>query len=70
MTHFAMEPEECVYVGDNPAKDFFPALQLGWKTVRYRAPDGIYSSHQARPGCEANIEITSLAQLANCLDNL
>jgi putative hydrolase of the HAD superfamily len=70
MTHFAMEPEECVYVGDNPVKDFFPALQLGWKTVRYRTPDGIYSSHQAQPGCEANIEITSLTQLANCLDNL
>ena len=41
MEHFAGE-EEFVYVADNPAKDFLAPAALGWRTIRYRNPRGIY----------------------------
>lgn len=31
-----------VYIADNPQKDFFAPNQLGWRTVRYKNPRGIY----------------------------
>lgn len=33
--------EKYVYVGDNPAKDFFQARKLGWTTVMLRDNDGV-----------------------------
>jgi putative hydrolase of the HAD superfamily len=36
--------ERCVYIGDNPAKDFYGARRLGWFTVQVRRPDGIYEA--------------------------
>lgn len=32
----------CVYVADNPAKDFVAPNALGWQTIRIVRPDGIY----------------------------
>lgn len=34
----------CVYIADNPIKDFVAPRQMGWHTVRVRRPDGIYRS--------------------------
>lgn len=31
-----------VYISDNPRKDFVAPRQLGWKTIRFRNPNGIY----------------------------
>jgi putative hydrolase of the HAD superfamily len=41
MNHF---PEETnfIYIADNPSKDFDAPLALGWKTLRYKNPFGIY----------------------------
>ena len=41
MEHFETE-KEWVYVADNPAKDFLAPAALGWQTIRYRNPRGIY----------------------------
>lgn len=30
-------------IGDNPAKDFPPADELGWQTIRVRFPDGFHA---------------------------
>lgn len=38
---------ECIYIGDNPTKDFFSANKLGWKTVQIKRPGGVYSSKEA-----------------------
>lgn len=32
----------CVYIADNPQKDFIGPEQLGWKTIRIRRVGGIY----------------------------
>lgn len=34
--------DACVYVADNPAKDFVAPNALGWETIRVVRPDGIY----------------------------
>jgi putative hydrolase of the HAD superfamily len=36
-------PDQCMYVGDNPAKDFLSPRQLGWKTVRLRRAGGLHA---------------------------
>ena len=52
---------DCVYVADNPAKDFAGPHRLGWRTVRVKRPDG---QHAAAPsGRDVDAEITSLAGL-------
>jgi len=33
----------CVYVADNPAKDFQGPRKLGWRTVRCRRPQGLHA---------------------------
>lgn len=38
-----ISPDRCMYIGDNPAKDFLSPRQLGWKTVRLRRAGGLHS---------------------------
>lgn len=38
MERFGRFPSECVYVGDNPAKDFIAPNRLGWSSVRILRP--------------------------------
>lgn len=58
MTHF---PEETrfVYIADNPKKDFFAPIELGWHTIRYNNPDGVY---RAIPS-NASLEAFSLSEI-------
>ncbi len=42
----------CVYVSDNPAKDFIAPNQLGWLTIRYIREGQVYADRQAPPGGE------------------
>jgi putative hydrolase of the HAD superfamily len=51
----------CVYVADNPAKDFIAPKQLGWQTVRVRRPFGIHAD--AASGADVDHEIASLNRL-------
>ena len=36
--------QKYVYISDNPKKDFFAPIKLGWKTIRYKNPNGIYKN--------------------------
>lgn len=44
MDFFGLSGEACIYIGDNPQKDFFGARILGWKTVQVKREDGIYKN--------------------------
>ncbi|MBN2210935.1 MAG: HAD family hydrolase [Sedimentisphaerales bacterium] len=35
-------PNECVYVADNPAKDFIAPNRLGWQTIQIVRSDGVH----------------------------
>jgi putative hydrolase of the HAD superfamily len=51
----------CVYIADNPAKDFVAPKQLGWRTVRVRRLWGLHA--EAASGADVDHEIVSLDQL-------
>lgn len=53
--------DQCVYIGDNPAKDFVAPRKLGWcKSVRIRRPDSLHQGVDTPTEC---FEITSLSEL-------
>lgn len=59
------EHARCVYVADNPRKDFAGPHELGWRTVRIRRPGGL---HEAEPsGDDVGHEISNLSELAEAL---
>lgn len=51
----------CLYVADNPAKDFAGPRALGWRTVRIRRPGGLHVDQPSRD--DVDEEITTLAEL-------
>jgi putative hydrolase of the HAD superfamily len=58
-------PERCIYIGDNPAKDFRAPKTLGWRTLRLRHPLGEHArAAAASPRDEADATVTSLADVA------
>ncbi|WP_456480309.1 HAD family hydrolase [Nautilia sp.] len=54
---------EYVYISDNPKKDFFAPKKLGWKTVRYKNPKGIYKDIENN----ADIEVHSRKEILKIL---
>ncbi|MEO3945392.1 HAD family hydrolase [Gorillibacterium sp. CAU 1737] len=57
------EHDCCLYVGDNPSKDFVTAKRLGWTTVHIDRGDGVYSGRTYTALEEAHYRITSLLEL-------
>jgi putative hydrolase of the HAD superfamily len=43
-------PEEAVYIGDNPAKDFLGARRAGWRSIRIRREDGLHRDEEPALG--------------------
>jgi len=52
-----------VYISDNPKKDFIAPRKLGWKTIRYKNPRGIYKALANN----AHEEVTDLSRIAMLL---
>ena len=64
----AVQPAKAMYIGDNPAKDFLGANQLGMVTVRYRADDGLHSTREPIDRAHApTFEIDSLLRIEEIL---
>ena len=59
----AVSAEQCVYLADNPTKDFVAPNALGWRTVCVKRPDGIYANRPAPQGGTAQAVIESLDAL-------
>jgi putative hydrolase of the HAD superfamily len=51
----------CVYVADNPGKDFAGPKRLGWRTVRVRRVSGVYAAIQS--GSDVDVELADLSSL-------
>jgi putative hydrolase of the HAD superfamily len=56
--------KECIYISDNPKKDFLAPKKLGWKTIRYKNPNGIYKNFEN----DADIEVYSQEDILKVLD--
>lgn len=53
---------DIVCVGDNPAKDIHPSLEVGWRAVRVRQPKSLHESVPTPPGV---IDIEHLSELTD-----
>ena len=60
---FKVKPEECVYVGDNPKKDFIGARKLNMKTIRIKHTNGDHINDIAEGGYEADFLIKNLQEI-------
>jgi putative hydrolase of the HAD superfamily len=57
-------PDRCIYIGDNPTKDFRAPKGLGWRTLRLCHPQGEHArAAAASPLDEADATVTSLDQV-------
>ncbi|MEW9093550.1 MAG: HAD-IA family hydrolase [Clostridiaceae bacterium] len=61
--HFNLKGEECVYIGDNPNKDFIGARKVGFKTIRVIRDMGDHMKTFLSKEYEADIEIKNLKDL-------
>ena len=57
MTRWRLNPNEIIYIGDNPAKDFQAPQQLGMKSLWFKNADSIYSSYE-------NNEVNSIKEIS------
>jgi putative hydrolase of the HAD superfamily len=58
---------ECIYVADNPTKDFVGARSLGWRTVQIARPGGEYCERIVAESHQAEQTIRSLFELRDIL---
>lgn len=63
MGKLGYQGEECIYIGDNPTKDFVSAKALGWSTVQICRNEGEYSNIRFLDSHQADYIITSLFEL-------
>ncbi len=61
--HYGVNGRDCVYIGDNPKKDFIGARALGWRTIRLRRKGGLHAEVDAAAGHDADHTITDLEAL-------
>ncbi|HLD48481.1 MAG TPA: HAD family hydrolase [Desulfobaccales bacterium] len=57
----------CVYVADNPGKDFVGPNRLGWHTIRVREPIGLYRDASPPPGGEPQATVNTFSALGDLL---
>lgn len=67
MKHFDINKNECIYIGDNPKKDFIGARKLGIKTVRIIREKGDHIATFLEKEYEADIKINGLLELKRVL---
>lgn len=65
--YFGGNPEEYIYIGDNPNKDFIGCKKLGIKTIRIIRETGDHMNTFLSEEYEADYKIKSLLELENIL---
>jgi putative hydrolase of the HAD superfamily len=64
---FGCRGGDCVYIADNPRKDFITARKLGWKTIRVRRDEGEHCRVSLERELEADVEISDLFRIREFL---
>ena len=68
MDRFGVAGNECVYIADNPEKDFITAKKLEWLTIRIKRPGGEHSEKLANYEHESDTSVISLENLKSIID--
>lgn len=58
-----IDVKQCVYIGDNPQKDFITAKRLGWTTICVKRADDLYSGVAKNSDYLADYQISTLYEL-------
>jgi putative hydrolase of the HAD superfamily len=58
-----IKPDQAVYVGDNPRKDFIGARKIGMTTIQIKRAGTEHGEAQPEPGFEADYILTTLDDL-------
>jgi putative hydrolase of the HAD superfamily len=61
--YFGSKGRQCVYLADNPGKDFVAPRSLGWRTVRVLRPGGVYADVKPPKGGEPEFTLAGLQEL-------
>lgn len=64
---FDLPPEACLYIADNPTKDFLAPNRLGWGSVRYLRDGQVYATTPAPAGGEPQATVRTDSELLNRL---
>lgn len=70
INYFNVKPSQCIYVGDNPNKDFLGAKKLGLTTIRIIREEGDHMKTFLSKEFEADFNIENLAEIKQILTNL
>lgn len=65
MGGLGVDGSACLYVGDNPRKDFVTARRLGWRTIQVRRPGAVHAEVDVPDDHRADHVVTSLRELAD-----
>jgi len=64
----AVDHDACVYVGDNPSKDFVAPNALGWLTVQITRPGQVHAHKPAPPGGQASKVVHSWDEMVAVIE--
>lgn len=67
---FKFLPNECIYIGDNPNKDFYGAKKLGYKTIRLIREAGDHIHVRLDSEYEADYEVSSLNEIIPIIEEI
>ncbi len=67
LEYFNVEPSECIYIGDNPNKDFVRAKELGMKTIRIIHEFGDHINDEVSIDFEAELVFKKLIDILTVL---
>lgn len=68
LKYFNCNKEQCIYIGDNPHKDFIGAKKVGMKTIRVIREVGDHMNTVLDVEYEADKKISNLKELVNFLN--
>lgn len=68
LKYFDVESRECIYIGDNPHKDFISAKKLGMNTIRIIREVGDHMNTFLSKEYEADYRINSLIEVGKIID--
>jgi putative hydrolase of the HAD superfamily len=67
--YFNVPGECCVYLADNPHKDFITPNERGWATIRIRRPGQLYADVRLDERYEAQNTVTDLSEAVELLES-
>lgn len=67
MRYFNINKNECIYIGDNPNKDFIGAKKIGIRTIRIIRENGDHITTFLNEEYEADFSISNLLELKEIL---